>query len=99
MNEHNAPNEEFDFDNHRLQAIQEYQRVRPLYEEYADVIKNVLYEAFRAQRVKIHSIEARAKPIDSFGTKASMPSPDDPSKPYYRNPLSDITDLTGARSH
>lgn len=97
MNEHNASNEEFDFDNHRLQAIQEYQRARPLYEEYVNVIKNVLYEAFKAQRVKIHSIEARAKAIDSFGNRASMPSPDDPSRPYFPNPLSDITDLAGVR--
>jgi len=97
MNENYDTTTKFDFTNHKLQAVQEYQRVRPLYEEYANVIKNVLYEAFRAQSVKIHSIEARAKPIESFGNKASAPSPDDPSIPYYPNPLSDITDLAGVR--
>jgi len=97
MNERSDRTEEFDFENHGLQAIQEYQSVQPLYEEYANVIKNVLSEAFKAQRIKIHSIEARAKTLDSFGNKASMPSPDDPSSPYYPNPLSDITDLAGVR--
>ena len=97
MNERSDPTEEFDFENHRLQAIQKYQRIQPLYEEYANIIKNVLSEAFKAQHIKIHSIEDRAKAIDSFGDKASTPSPDDPSKPYYPNPLSDITDLAGVR--
>jgi len=97
MNERGDSTEEFDFNNHKHEAIQEYQRVHPLYEEYVVVIRNVLYEVFKSRDMSIHSIEARAKDIDSFGNKASMPSPDDPSKPYYRNPLSDITDLAGIR--
>lgn len=89
--------ERFDFDGHRLQAIEKYQKVRSLYEEYASVIRNILSEAFDAQSIKIHSIEARAKTIDSFGDKAATPARDNPNKPYYPNPLSDITDLTGVR--
>jgi putative GTP pyrophosphokinase len=89
--------ERFDFDGHRLQAIDKYRKVRSLYEEYASVIRNILFEAFDAQSIKIHSIEARAKTIDSFGDKAATPARDDPNKPYYPNPLSDITDLTGVR--
>ena len=89
--------EEFDFDSHRLQAIEKYRRVRPLYEEYAAVIRKILLEAFNALSIKIHSIEARAKAIESFGDKAATPAPEDPNKPYYPNPLSDITDLTGIR--
>jgi ppGpp synthetase/RelA/SpoT-type nucleotidyltranferase len=89
--------EEFDFDSHRLQAIENYRRIRPLHEEYASVIRNILSEAFNALSIKIHSIEARAKAIDSFGDKAATPAPDDPSKPYYPNPLSNITDLAGIR--
>jgi putative GTP pyrophosphokinase len=89
--------ERFDFDRHRLQAIERYQKVRSLYEEYASVIRNILSEAFDAQSIKIHSIEARAKTIDSFGNKTATPSLDDPNKPYYSDPLLDITDLTGVR--
>jgi len=97
MTEQNDAKEAFDFESHRLQAIEKYQKVRPLYTEYANVIRNVLSEAFNAQLIKIHSIEARAKAIDRFGDKAATPSPDDPNKPYYPNPLSDITDLAGIR--
>lgn len=74
MTEQNDLKEEFDFENHRLQAIEKYQKVWPLYTEYASVIRNILSEAFNAQDIKIHSIEARAKAIDSFGDKAANPS-------------------------
>jgi putative GTP pyrophosphokinase len=97
MTEQNDVKEEFDFENHRLQAIEKYQKVRPLYAEYAGVIRNILSEAFNVQSIKIHSIEARAKAINSFGVKAATPDPDDPNKPYYPNPISDITDLAGVR--
>jgi len=97
MSELDDAKEDFDFENHRLQAIEKYQRVRPMYENYSNAIRNVLKEAFITKSIKIHSIEARAKEIDSFGDKASTPSPDDPHKPHYQNPLSDITDLTGVR--
>ena len=89
--------EEFDFERHKLQAIEDYRRLRPLYEEYAGVIRNILFEAFHALSIKIHSIEARAKEIDSFGGKAATQAPYDPNKPRYPNPLSDITDLAGIR--
>ncbi len=97
VNEQLEPSQELDFKNHKLHAIEQYQRVRPLYEEYVNVIKNLLSEVFKSKHIIIHSIESRAKGIDSFGNKASMPSPDDPSKPYYLNPLSDIADLAGIR--
>jgi len=97
MNEHPDSTQEFDFGNHKLHAIQEYQKIRPLYEEYVTVIRNVLSEVFKSRHINIHSIEVRAKEIASFGNKASMPSPVDPSKPYYPNPLFDITDLAGIR--
>lgn len=89
--------DEFDFDSHKLKAIEDYRTVRPLYEEYATVIRKVLLEAFNSLSIKIHSIEARAKTIDSFGDKAATPAPDDPNRPYYPVPLSNITDLTGIR--
>ena len=89
--------EEFDFDTHRLSAVEGYRKIRPLCEEYAVVIRKILTEAFASMAIKIHSIEARAKDIDSFGEKAITPAPDDPNKPYYPNPLSDIADLSGIR--
>jgi ppGpp synthetase/RelA/SpoT-type nucleotidyltranferase len=97
MNVKSNSSEGFDFNEHKNRAIQEYQSVRPLYEECATCIKNVLDEAFKVQDIKVHSIESRAKELDSFGKKASMPSPTDPNKPHYLNPMSDITDLSGTR--
>lgn len=87
----------FDFEKHRLQAIAEYQKARPLYLEYADVVKNVLAETFKAKTIKVNSIERRAKTVDSFGRKAAVPRPDDPSQPRYKYPLSEVTDLAGVR--
>jgi len=97
MTEDNNVRESFDFENHRLQAIEKYQKVRPLYSEYAGVIRNILSEALKAKGIAIHSIEGRAKAIDSFGAKAAAPLPADPNKPYYPEPLLNITDLTGVR--
>lgn len=38
-----------------------------------------------------------AKDIESFGNKAALPDEDDPSRPKYADPLSQITDLAGVR--
>jgi putative GTP pyrophosphokinase len=89
--------EAFDFDQHREAAIRRYRFVKGLYEEFAEVLRHILGEALAAASVKIHSIEARAKSLESFGKKASRPSNSDPSLPRYRDPLSEITDLAGVR--
>ena len=97
MVEHNSLIKEFDFKNHRANAIEEYQKIRPIYEQYAYVIRNILVEAFKAKSIKIHSIEARAKTVESFGNKAAKPSSIDPNRPQYPTSLTDITDLAGVR--
>lgn len=97
MNNENNHIEDFDFENHRLQAIEKYQKIRPLYKEFSGVVKNILSEAFNAKRIKIHSIESRAKEIESFGSKVSSPSQEDIGRPQYPNPLSEVTDLAGIR--
>jgi putative GTP pyrophosphokinase len=89
---------EFDFQAHSERAVAKYQRKRPLYEEFSEVTKNVLYEALKVTGTKVHSIEARAKSIDSFGKKAAFQSELDPSKPKYPDPLSQIMDLAGVRT-
>ena len=89
---------EFDFRVHRERAVGNYQKIRPLYEEFSEVTKNVLNEALKVGETKVHSIEARAKSIDSFGRKASFQSDLDPSKPKYPDPLVQITDLAGVRT-
>lgn len=89
--------ESFDFDQHREAAIRRYRYVKGLYEEFAEVLRHILGESLAAASVKIHSIEARAKSLESFGQKASRPSNSDPSLPRYIDPLLEITDLAGVR--
>ena len=87
----------FDIDEHREAAIRRYRFVKGLYEEFAEVLRHILGEAFIAASVKIHSIEARAKSIESFGKKAARPSYSDPGMPRYKDPLAEITDIAGVR--
>lgn len=87
----------FDIDEHREAAIRRYRYIKGLYEEFAEVLRHILGEALIAASVKIHSIEARAKSIESFGKKASQPSFSDPGRPRFKDPLAQMTDIAGVR--
>lgn len=88
---------EFDFDKHKLEAIDSYIKLRPTYELYANAIREILSKALSKKKTNYHSIESRAKEIDSFGRKASKESDTNPSEPKYKSPLKEITDLSGVR--
>jgi ppGpp synthetase/RelA/SpoT-type nucleotidyltranferase len=88
---------DFDLVAHRRRSVENYQKVRHLYEAFASVLRNILDQALRSAGIKIASIEARAKTLESFGDKATEPSEADPDEPRYNEPLKEITDLTGAR--
>ena len=87
----------FNFAEHRRTAVEEYLRVRPQYESFANAVKEILDQALRAKGIRVNSIEARAKVPESFGTKAETQSKNDPRAPKYGRPLNDITDLAGVR--
>jgi putative GTP pyrophosphokinase len=87
----------FDFELHKLKTSAEYLKIRPHYDEFAGVVRKILSEVFDARDLRVHSIEARAKEIESFARKVEEPSETDPGKPKYPNPLADITDLAGVR--
>jgi putative GTP pyrophosphokinase len=87
----------FDFEGHRRQAMERYQKVRPLYAAFAETIHSIVKESLTSAGLKFASIEWRAKDLESFGDKASQPSPDDPEKPKYSDPVREITDLAGVR--
>jgi ppGpp synthetase/RelA/SpoT-type nucleotidyltranferase len=88
MNATDQQPKSFDFETHRLKAIAEYQRIRPNYDEFSEVVRKILSEVFD---------EARAKEIESFGRKVLEPSETDPEEPKYPYPLTEITDLAGVR--
>lgn len=87
----------FDFQAHRREAVEQYQKVRRRYIEYSGSIKDIIRKALANSQIKVASVEARTKSIKSFGRKASEPSDADPNQPKYADPASQITDLTGAR--
>ena len=89
--------EPFNFSEHRRNAVEEYLRVRPRYQELSTAVRDILIQALKARDIKVNSIEARAKEPESFGAKAETPSEDDPRAPKYPRPLEDITDLAGIR--
>src|SRR5215471_20582927 len=89
--------EVFDPATHGERAAAEYRERRGLYLEFAQCIKTLLDEALRGSDIQAQSVDARAKTIDSFTRKASLPHPLDPTRPKYEDPLQDITDMAGVR--
>jgi putative GTP pyrophosphokinase len=87
----------FDFEGHARRAADDYQKRRTHYESFAEEVKDILSQALRARALKVASVEARAKSVDSFAEKAAAQLEADPTKPRYPNPLGDITDLAAAR--
>jgi len=77
-------------------AVEEYEDLRPRYQSLAETVRNILTHAI-PEDCGIHSIEARAKDVDSFRRKAEKPDDDDRTKPKYSDPLTQITDLAGIR--
>jgi putative GTP pyrophosphokinase len=88
----------FDFEAHRREAVDRYARVRQNFQEFAFVIRSILRDAIERKRLKVHSVEARAKSLESFGDKAMTPSEADPNVAKYNDPLADITDLAAVRA-
>ena len=88
----------FDFGAHRAKAVEDYGRVRPVYELLTTTIKHIIGEAASARNLKLSSIEVRTKSTESFGEKAERPLELDPSRPKYEHPLEDIEDLAGVRA-
>ena len=87
----------FDFAMHRQQAVDVYQGLQGLYADFAGAVYAILDTCIRNATISVHSIQPRAKTVDSFGEKAQTPSDEDPNHPKYERPLEEITDLAGVR--
>ena len=85
-----------DLSDHGRTAAHVYQTSQASYVGCAHQIQNLLTHWLDAEGINYLGISARAKSVESFETKASKPS-DDGQAPKYPNPLTDITDLIGAR--
>jgi putative GTP pyrophosphokinase len=87
----------FDFRQHGLDAVEVYREVRPKYEQFTLSLETIITQMLAARDKKVASVQTRAKSLDSFGDKASLPSEVDPNLPKYPHPLTQITDIAGAR--
>src|ERR1035437_9846888 len=87
----------FDFAEQEKTAIATYLKVQPFYKDFAGVVARIIEECSKKRKIKIHSIQYRAKEPESFGRKAAIPSEVDPTKPKYLKPLEQIVDLAGIR--
>src|SRR5262249_8568275 len=75
----------------------DYRRLRHLYADFAECVQGILRHGLHSHRVKVASVDARAKDVESFARKAATPWTSDPLRPKYPDPLRDITDLAGVR--
>ena len=87
----------FDFEAHGRQAAQEYAKVRPVYEGLAGAVHHILSNATERSGIKTHSIQPRAKDVESFGRKATARDKENPDAPKYPSPLLGIEDMAGVR--
>jgi len=85
----------FDFDKHKFEAVESYRSKRGLYEAFANAVRDILRVSIPSE-YQIHSMEARAKDLESFGSKAQKASESDPTRPRYADPMREITRLPGS---
>ena len=64
----------FDFQAHRNAAVTAYLEKRVFFEKLAEVVQRILEEALERKKIKVHSVQARAKDPTSFGDKVAQPS-------------------------
>ncbi|MEQ6309850.1 GTP pyrophosphokinase family protein [Delftia sp. WSY_9] len=74
-----------------MDFIDQYRIQRPSYEILATRLQDLLHYLAKANKIEVHTIESRAKTLESFSEKVSRPGK------TYQNPLEDITDLCGLR--
>lgn len=79
------------------QVIEEYGKLRPLYQDYAEVIRFILQEELHAKSIRVHSIEVRAKSIESLRRKIARAREAESGEIPVQGPLTEITDLAGVR--
>jgi len=87
----------FDFDAHRVRAVEAYRQKRGIYEDFAKTIQGLLHAGVTAAGLKVQAIDERAKTEESFGEKAVRPGDGEGLNPKYESPLSEIHDLAGCR--
>lgn len=71
--------------------LKNYRNKLPLYETFAERLESLLIEITKAEEVKVHFTESRAKSVASVEEKLLRPDK------KYKNPQKEIPDLVGVR--
>src|SRR5579862_3548929 len=88
---------EFDFASHARLATEQYRQVQPRYSDFSRTLGDILRAKLVASDIRYHTLEYRAKDLDSFERKAQRATEKDPTRPKYPDPVQEITDLAAAR--
>jgi ppGpp synthetase/RelA/SpoT-type nucleotidyltranferase len=86
-----------EFDAHRRRAELEYQHRRGVYVDFTTAMASIVRAGVKSAGIDVHTIESRAKDVESFGRKAALPAADDSRRLQYTQPLAQVTDLAGVR--
>lgn len=76
-------------------AVAAYAAMWSRYDAFCKETRRVVVESFKAEHIECHTVEARAKEIDSFSLKAHKKNNDESLK--YSDPITQITDLAAIR--
>lgn len=71
--------------------VEEYKKLEKSYSAFAFKLKDLLHDIASNKNIAVHTVEARAKSVDSFAKKISR------ADKSYLNPLEEVTDLCGLR--
>ena len=71
------------------EAVEWYIQNKAIYEALCKRVEPIIKEVLELDKINYHSVTSRAKSIESYKLKAS--------KPKYRDPCSEIMDMTGLR--
>ncbi len=79
------------------EILAHWETLRPLYEDFCRLVRQILAERIRERGVRIHSIEARVKSAASVQRKILKTLAAKRSPQAIENPLRGVTDLAGVR--
>lgn len=78
-------------------AIETYRELRPLYVDFSETLKMILEEELARRAIGVHSVEARAKSIESFDNKVATLYDGGKRNASPPDPFKEITDMAGIR--
>ena len=72
-------------------AVKDFSSSRSTYISFSERIESLINELLKLNEIKVHLVESRTKSVESFKKKISKP------EKMYKNPLIELTDLSGIR--